>query len=98
MMRSDLRGDNIDLEKVTELQTAPLQERGTASFTLKTSGTLDQPVVDAHVEVANLVFNDEHAGGLVLDAVSQGSRLQITATFEVRAGDAGARWHGGSEG
>ncbi len=78
MMRSDLRGDNIDLEKVTELQSAPLQERGTASFTLKTSGTLDQPVVDAHLEVANLVFSDERAGGLVLDVVSQGSRLQIT--------------------
>ena len=78
-VRSDLRGDKIDLEKIAALQTAPLQERGTASFTLKTSGTLDQPVVDAHVEAANLVFNDEYAGGLVLDAVSHGSKLQITA-------------------
>ena len=42
-VRTDLRGDNIDLEKITELQTVPLQERGTASFTLKTSGTLEQP-------------------------------------------------------
>ena len=78
-MRSDLRGDNIDLEKITELRTARLQERGTASFTLKTSGTLEQPVVDAHVEVANLVFNDEYDGGLMLDAVSHGSKLQVTA-------------------
>ena len=78
-MRSDLRGDNIDLEKITELQTVPLQERGTASFTLKTSGTLELPMVDAHIEVTNLVFNDEYAGGLVLDAVSHGSKLQITA-------------------
>jgi translocation and assembly module TamB len=78
-LRTDLHGDNIDLEKLTELQTAPLQERGTAGFTLKTSGTFDQPVVDAHIEVANLVFNDEYQGGLVLDAVTHGSKLQITA-------------------
>jgi len=42
-VRSDLRGDNIELEKVTELQSVRLQERGIASFTLKTSGTPDQP-------------------------------------------------------
>ncbi len=78
-IRSDLRGDHIDLEKVTELQSARLQEKGTASFTLKTSGTPGQPVVDAHIEVANMVFNDEAAGGLVLDAVSHGSTLQVTA-------------------
>ncbi len=78
-LRSDLHGDKIDLEKINELQTVPLQERGTASFTLKTSGTLEQPVVDAHVELASLVFNDEAAGGLVLDAVSHGNKLQVTA-------------------
>ena len=78
-IRSDLRGDNIDLDKITELHTARLQEKGTASFTLKTSGTTEQPVVNAHVEVAKLVFNDEAAGGLVLDAVSHGSTLQVTA-------------------
>ena len=78
-LRSDLRGDNVDLEKITALQAVPLQERGTVSFTLKTSGTVEQPMVDAHVEVANLVFNDEAAGGLVIDAVTHGSKLQLTA-------------------
>ena len=65
--------------RLTELQTAPVQAKGIASFRLKTSGTLEQPSVDAHVEVANLVFNDEYEGGLVLDAVSHGSKLQVTA-------------------
>src|SRR5450755_970305 len=78
-VRTDLRGDNIDLEKISELQTVQLQERGIASFTLKTSGTIEQPQADAHVVVTNLVFNDEYAGGLTLDAVTQGSKLQITA-------------------
>jgi translocation and assembly module TamB len=78
-VRSDLRGDNIDLEKITELQSVRLQERGVASFRIKTSGTVEQPVVDAHINLANLVLNDEAAGGLELDAVSRGSTLQITA-------------------
>ena len=43
-MKTDLRGEKIDLAQVKELQTAVLQEHGTASFTLKTSGTLQQPV------------------------------------------------------
>ena len=97
-IRTDLRGDNIDLEKISELQTVPLQERGTASFTLKTSGTLDQPMVDAHVEVANLVFNDEYQGGLVLDAVTPWEQAADYGALEVRQGDAGSRWHGGAEG
>lgn len=76
---SNLRGENIDLAQINELQTVPVQEHGTANFTLKTSGTREQPAIDAHVEVANLAFNDEYAGGLVLDAVSHGDKLQLTA-------------------
>ena len=46
---------------------------------MKTSGTLDQPSIDAHLEVANLAVNDEFTGGgLVLDAVSHGDKLQLT--------------------
>ena len=78
-VRADLRGDNFDLAQISEMQSVPIQEHGTASFTLKTSGTLDHPLMDAHVEVANLVVNDElTGGGLVLDAVSQGGKLQLT--------------------
>jgi translocation and assembly module TamB len=78
-VRTDLRGENIDLAQVSELQSMPIQEHGTANFTLKTSGPLNRPTVDAHVEVANLVINDEFQGGLVFDAVSHGDNVQITA-------------------
>ncbi len=78
-LRSDLHGDKIDLEKLTELQTSQVQAKGIGSFRIKASGTLEKPSVDAHVEVANLVLNDEYEGGLVLDAISHGSKLQVTA-------------------
>jgi translocation and assembly module TamB len=78
-VRADLRGENIDLAQVSELQSVPVQEHGTANFTLKTAGPLNQPKVEAHLEVANLVINDEFQGGLVFDAVTHGDKVQITA-------------------
>jgi translocation and assembly module TamB len=78
-VRADLRGDNIDLAQLSELQSVPVQEHGTANFTLKTSGPLTQPKVEAHVAVANLVINDEFQGGLVLDAVTHGNKVEISA-------------------
>jgi translocation and assembly module TamB len=78
-VRADLRGENIDLAQVSELQSVPVREHGTANFTLKTSGPLSQPNVQAHVDVANLVINDEFQGGLVFDAVTHAGKVQITA-------------------
>ncbi len=77
-LRSDLAGDNIDLAQIHEFQTVPVQEHGIARFTLKTSGKLQQPVLDAHVEVANLAINDQVAGSLTLDAVTHDGKLQVT--------------------
>ena len=78
-VRADLRGENIDLAQVSELQSVPVQEHGKANFTLQTSGPLNQPKVEAHVEVANLAINDEFQGALVFDAVTHGDKVQITA-------------------
>jgi len=77
-IKADLRGERIDLAQITELQKIPVQERGTAQFTLKASGTVQQPVVDAHVEVADLAINEEVVGSLTVDAVTHGEKLQIT--------------------
>ena len=44
-LRADLRGDNIDLAQISELQTVPLQEHGTASFTHEDLGHA-RPAVD----------------------------------------------------
>ena len=78
-LRADLRGENIDLAQVSELQSVPVQEHGTASFTLTTSGPLSQPKVEAHLKIAKLVINDEFQGDLVFDAVTHGDKVQVTA-------------------
>ena len=82
---TDLRGEKIDLAQIKELQTSVMQEHGIASFSLKTSGTLKQPKIDAHLQVTDLVLNDEYGGGsFTLDATSQGDRLQITGRSDFK--------------
>jgi len=78
-IRSDLRGEKIDIRQINALQSAALQEHGTGRFSLKTSGTLQQPTIDAHLAIEGLAFNDEYTGGSIwLDAVSHGEHLQLT--------------------
>jgi translocation and assembly module TamB len=77
-IRSDLHGQNIDIAQVKELQSGVLQEHGTGSFTLKTTGTLQQPTINAHLAVEGLVFNDEYTNGsFTLDVESHGERMQL---------------------
>ena len=77
-IRADIRGEKLELAQIRELQSAPIQDSGVLSFTLQSSGTLQNPVVNAHVEVANLTINSEVEGNLVLDAVTEGERLRIS--------------------
>ncbi len=78
-VRFDLTGESIDLANVPELQTPRLQIEGVASFTAKGSGPIEQPLINAHVQVGGLVVNGDHFGGLTADAVTHGYHLQLTA-------------------
>jgi translocation and assembly module TamB len=75
----DLVGDSVDLAEIPELQAARFTTAGTINFTAKGSGSLENPVITAHLQASNLVLNGELAGGLVADAVTHGSKLQLTA-------------------
>src|SRR5271165_1966910 len=75
----DLNGVSLDLAEIPELQTARLQTAGVARFEAKGSGTIDEPVINGHLQVNNLVLNDETVGGFTADAVTRGSQLQLTA-------------------
>ena len=75
----DLRGHSVDLGYIPELQSDRLQVAGVADFTIKGSGTLEHPLVNAHVDIARLALNDEPIGAVTADAVTQGRRLTLTA-------------------
>ncbi len=78
-VRFDLAGDRIDLANIPEMQRPRLEVGGVAGFTAKGSGTIEQPLIDAHVEVSDLVLNGDRIGGFTADAVTHGSHLQLTA-------------------
>jgi translocation and assembly module TamB len=75
----DLNGVSLDMAEIPELQTARLRTAGVVRFAAKGSGTIDEPVINAHLQVNNLVLNGEPVGALTADAVTRGRQLQLTA-------------------
>ena len=75
----DLNGVSLNLAEIPELQSARLQTGGVARFEAKGSGTIDEPIINGHLQVKNLVLNGETVGGFTADAVTHGRQLQLTA-------------------
>ena len=84
-VRFDVTGEGIDLANIPELQAPHLQVAGVGRFTAKGAGTLEQPVINAHVQVGDLVLNGDRLGGVTADAVTHGSHLQVAARSNFRA-------------
>ena len=78
-VRFGLTGENIDLANVPELQMPHVQVGGVGKFTAKGSGAIEQPLINAHVQVSGLVLNGDRLGGVTVDAVTHGYHLQLTA-------------------
>ena len=75
----DLHGQNVDLADFPEIQTERLHVEGVASFTVRGSGSLDHPLLNAHLDIDKLTLNDEFIGAATADAVTQGRQLTLTA-------------------
>src|SRR5579875_417940 len=78
-VKLDLAGESIDLAEIPEVQRPRLQSSGIANFTVKGSGTLEAPVINAHLEIASLVLNGDKVGNLTAAAVTHGKQLTLTA-------------------
>jgi translocation and assembly module TamB len=76
--RLDLRGQNFDLARVSQIHLDRLRVEGRADFTLRGSGTLDAPVINAGVHVRDLSLDGELAGGLDLETVTKNGELRVT--------------------
>jgi translocation and assembly module TamB len=77
--RINLSGRNLDLAHLPLLQTSRFTATGVADFTVRASGTLDQPSMDGHLHVKDLALDTERTGDLYVDAVTQGRQLEIKA-------------------
>jgi translocation and assembly module TamB len=78
-VRLNLSGRNLDLARLPYFQTSRFSADGIADFTLRASGTAEQPSLEAHVHLKDLAFDKERAGDFYLDAITQGRQLDLKA-------------------
>lgn len=77
--RLNLSGRNLDLARFPRLQTSRFTADGVADFTVRASGTADQPSIEAHVHLKDLALDKERAGDFYVDAVTHGRQLDLKA-------------------
>ncbi|MGA2352975.1 MAG: translocation/assembly module TamB domain-containing protein [Terriglobales bacterium] len=77
--RLNLSGRNFNLAHLPRFQTSRFTTDGMGDFTLRASGTVEQPSVEAHFHLKDLAFDKERAGDFYLDAVTQGRELTLNA-------------------
>jgi translocation and assembly module TamB len=77
--RLNLSGSNLDLARLPRFETSRFTADGVADFTLRISGTIEQPSLEAHVHLRDLALDKERAGDFYLDAVTQGRQLDLKA-------------------
>ncbi len=85
--RFNLTGENFDLTRISALQSARIAVAGRGDFTADGSGTLEQPTLNAAIHLHNLTFDQERAGDLTINAVSQGAELRITGQSQFEQAD-----------
>ncbi len=78
-VRLDLSGRKLDLARLPYFQSSRFSTDGVADFTLRASGTPEQPSLEAHVHLKDLAFDKERAGDFYVDAVTQGRELDLKA-------------------
>ncbi len=61
-------GSGIDVARIEALRRAGLTVSGKLGFTVKGSGTLDDPRLEAHATLPGLALNGEPLGGLEIEA------------------------------
>jgi translocation and assembly module TamB len=77
--RLNLSGRNLDLARFPRLQTSRFTADGVADFTVRVSGTPEQPSIEAHVHLKDLAVDKERAGDFYVDAVTHGRQLDLKA-------------------
>jgi translocation and assembly module TamB len=77
--RLNLSGRNLDLARFPSLQSSRFTADGVADFTVRLSGTPEQPSIEAHVHLKDLALDKERAGDFYVDAVTHGRQVDLNA-------------------
>jgi translocation and assembly module TamB len=80
--RLDVTGKNFDLARIEQIQPAGLLMEGRSDFALQGTGTTESPALSAQVQVRDLKFDHELAGGLALNVTTKNGELRLTGHSE----------------
>ena len=84
--RLELKGENFDVARIHQIHLDELPMEGRVDFTLKGSGSLDAPEIDANIHVHDLTLDHELAGGLYFEAVTKAGELRLTGHSDLPHG------------
>jgi len=82
--RLNLSGDNFDLQRFPTLQTSRISVEGRMKFDAQGSGTLEQPSINAKIQLRDLAFDHERVGGYLLDATTHGADLHLSGRSQFK--------------
>jgi len=82
--RSKLAGDSFELASLSKLHDSQIPVTGRFKFTATGSGTFAEPLIDATVDVEQLVLGEEDEGSVHMEARTHGTDMHFTAksTFQ----------------
>ncbi|HEX3818975.1 MAG TPA: translocation/assembly module TamB domain-containing protein [Candidatus Sulfotelmatobacter sp.] len=86
VFRLDLAGKNFDIARVRQIHLDRLPVSGRADFTLKGTGTLGVPEINAAIHVRDLTLGRELAGGMDLEGVTKNGQLRLSGYSEFTHG------------
>ncbi len=82
----DIKGEHFDLARIRQIHLDELPFDGRADFTLKGSGTIDSPALDAAVHVRDFTVDRERSGDLYLDATTRNGETRVSGHSEFTQG------------
>jgi len=83
----DARGAGIDVAKIEGLRRQGLAVTGNLSFAATGSGTLDDPLLEAHASMSGLALNGEPMGALAITAHTVNRAVTYDATSRLQAAE-----------
>lgn len=78
----NLNGSGFDLARMAPLQVTRVAVDGRMDFTARGSGTVDEPSINANIQLHDLAFDHERAGNFTFDATTQGADMHLSGRSE----------------
>lgn len=79
-----LFGSKFDLASFPSLQSTRIAVEGSMDFEAQSSGTLDEPIINAKIRLHDLTLDHERMGDYQFDAATRGRELRLTGLSEFK--------------